>query len=70
MKYLYTKPMCGACEKRKKEIAEGGKPYVLRDAARLLQNDSSVYDDIDTEAFLKLQMQNLTFPVEVDIVDK
>lgn len=67
MKYLYSKEFCGACEKRKVELMESGKPFTMRDGDRL-GNDPRIFDEADKEAFIKLQMQALTFPVEVDIV--
>lgn len=69
MIYLYSKEFCSACEKRKVELMEGAGQFIMRDADRL-DNDPRIFDEADKEAFLKLQMQNLTFPVEVDIVDE
>ncbi len=58
--------MCGACITRKKELKAAHRTYVERSGERLAL-DTRVFDDIDREAFLQLQMQNLTYPVEVDI---
>jgi hypothetical protein len=68
MKYIYTKDMCSACEALKHKYKEGGVPFVERDGDRF-DLDPRLYDNIDVEAFLILQMQNLTFPVEIDIVE-
>lgn len=67
MKYVYSKPMCSACDALKNKYKEGGVIFVERSGERL-DLDPRMYDDIDKEAFMTLQMQNLTFPVEVDIV--
>jgi hypothetical protein len=68
MKYIYSKDMCSACDSLKNKYKEGGVEFVERDGDRL-DLDPRLYDDIDREAFLILQMQNLTFPVELDIVE-
>jgi hypothetical protein len=60
--------MCSACEDLKKKYREGGVKFIERSGARL-KLDPRIFDNVDEEAFLALQMQNLTFPVEVDIVD-
>ncbi len=66
-KYVYSKKMCSACDALKKKLREEGTTFILRDGDRL-DLDPRIFDPIDKEAFLQLQMQNLTFPVEVDIV--
>jgi glutaredoxin len=68
VKYIYTKPMCSACEDLKNKYKEGGVAFVVRFAARL-SLDERLMDEIDKEAFMVLQMQNLTFPVEVDTIE-
>jgi hypothetical protein len=64
MRYVYSKPMCSACDSLKKKYKEGGVEFVERSGERL-DLDPRLYDDIDRKAFITLQMQNLTFPVEV-----
>jgi hypothetical protein len=59
--------MCSACAALEKTLRLGGISYIKRDGDRL-DLDPRIFDDIDKEAFLQLQMQNLTFPVEIDIV--
>lgn len=68
MKYIYTKDMCSACDSLKNKYKEGGVPFVEREGERLAL-DFRLMDSIDKEGFVTLQMQNLTFPVEVDIVE-
>lgn len=67
-KYVYTKKMCGACDERKEMLRDSQVEFTERSGDRL-DLDPRIFDDIDKEAFLQLQMQNLTFPVEVDIVN-
>jgi hypothetical protein len=64
--YIYTMPMCGACEGIKRYWKDFGKDFVERSGERL-KNDPRIFDDIDKDAFMILQMQNQTFPVEVEI---
>lgn len=68
MKYLYTTPNCPKCTVRKHELDKANTPYEVRDADRLLK--PSKYDNsgdaIDIEAFVKLSMNNMQIPVEVD----
>ncbi len=65
-KYIYSKEMCSACDELKKEYKEQGVRFIERNGDRL-DNDPRIFDDIDKEAFMNLQMQNLTFPVEIDV---
>lgn len=67
LKYVYTKKSCSACDVLKKELADAGTKYINRNGDRLAL-DPRVFDDIDKEAFVIFQMQNLTLPVEVDII--
>jgi hypothetical protein len=67
LKYIYTKQMCSACDALKAKYRSKGTTFVERNGDRL-DLDPRIFDDVDKEAFLKLQMQDLTFPVEVDIV--
>lgn len=68
-KYVYSKKMCSACDSAKERLRMAGTAFVERSGDRL-DLDPRIFDEIDKEAFLQLQMQNLTFPVIVDIVDK
>jgi hypothetical protein len=60
--------MCSACDSLKNKYKEGGVPFVDRNGERLSM-DVRLMDNIDKEAFITLQSQNLTFPVEVDSVE-
>ncbi len=62
MKYIYTQPNCPKCVSLKEGLKKQGIPFKERSAERL-QNR---IDQIDVDGFIKLQMQNLTLPVEVD----
>ncbi len=66
--YIYTMEMCPACDKLKKDLKESHTTFQERKADRL-HLDPRIFDDIDKEAFLVLQMQNLKFPVRVEIKD-
>ncbi len=66
-KYVYSKKMCSACDKLKEKLRANGTTFVERNGDRL-DLDPRIFDPIDKEAFLQLQMQNLTFPIEIDIV--
>lgn len=68
-KYIYTKPMCSACDALKEKYKSQHISFQERSGDRL-DLDPRIFDKIDEEAFLVLQMQNLTFPVEVDIVEE
>ena len=61
--------MCSACDQAKAGLRNGRISFVERSGDRL-DLDPKIFDDIDKEAFLKLQMQNLTFPIELDIVSE
>jgi glutaredoxin len=64
--YIYTMPMCGACEEIKRYWKDQHKDFIERSGERL-KNDPRIFDDIDKDAFMILQMQNQTFPVEVEL---
>lgn len=66
-KYVYSKKGCTGCAALEKTLKLGGIPFIRRNGDRL-DLDPRIFDPIDKEAFLKLQRQNLTFPVEVDMV--
>ena len=59
--------MCSACAALKKKLKEEGIRFIDRNGDRL-DLDPRIFDSVDKEAFLQLQMQNLTFPVEIDIL--
>ena len=67
-KYIYSVEDCPRCETLKNKYREGRVSFSERRGDRLA-NDPRMFDSIDKEAYIQLQMQNLTFPVEVDIVD-
>ncbi len=69
MKYIYSVEDCPRCEKLKNKYKES-KTYFSERRGDRLANDPRMYDTIDKEAYIQLQMQNLTFPVEVDIDDE
>jgi hypothetical protein len=58
--------MCSACDDLKKKYRDQHISFQERHGERL-DLDPRIFDEIDKEAFLQLQMQNLTFPVELDI---
>ncbi len=64
MKYIYTQANCPKCESLKSGLMKQGILFKERSAERL-QNGKRV-DAIDVDGFIKLQMQGLTLPVEVD----
>ncbi len=63
MKYIYTQANCPKCESLKSGLIKQGILFRERTSERL-QNR---IDQVDVDAFVKLQIQNLTLPVEVDI---
>ena len=67
--YIYTMEECPACDKLKKGLKEANIPFSERKGDRL-SLDPRIFDDIDREAFLALQMQNLKFPVRVEIEEQ
>lgn len=68
-KYVYSEKNCIACSALKASLREAGTTFIERNADRL-SLDPRIFDPIDEEAFLQLQRQNLTFPIEVDMVKK
>lgn len=66
MIYLYSKPMCSACIAQKKEYEENGIEYKERDADRLATTPDNL-DEVDREAHVKLNMQNMKLPVIVEM---
>jgi hypothetical protein len=66
MRYVYTKPMCSACDTLKHGYRSDSVTFQERSGDRL-GNDPRIFDDIDREAFMVYQMQNQTFPVVVEI---
>ncbi len=65
MRYIYTTPECQKCESLKERYRTQGLEYIERDTDRL-KNQAIDRDDIDVEAFVKLSMQNMVLPVEVN----
>lgn len=68
-KYLYTKKTCSTCDKAKAWLKEAGVRFIERSGDRL-DLDPRIFDNVDEEAFLQLQRQDLTFPIEIDMVKK
>jgi hypothetical protein len=66
LKVIYSMPMCSACEALKQKYVDEHVLFQERNGDRL-KNDPRIFDDIDKEAFMVLQMQNQEFPVEVEI---
>ena len=66
-KYIYSMSDCPKCDKRKTYLRENHINFFERKGDRL-NGDTRLMDKIDKEAHLQLQMQNLTFPVELDII--
>jgi arsenate reductase-like glutaredoxin family protein len=69
MIYIYSMPMCSACIELKRKYRDKNIEFVERDGNRLKQIPIDV-DDIDREAMVKLSMQNMVFPVEVEIEEE
>lgn len=67
--YIYTMEECPACTNLKQGLKDAHIPYQERKGDRL-NLDPRIFDDIDREAFLVLQMQNLKFPVRVEIEEQ
>ena len=65
-KYIYSVPDCPRCDKLKDKYKAGRVSFVERSGGRL-GKDPRMFDLIDKEAFLKIQMQNQMFPVEVEM---
>ena len=68
MKYIYTMPMCGACLKLKKKYIRDGVKYIERDGKRLTDPPGDI-DNIDRDAMMRLSMNNMVFPIEVEDSD-
>jgi hypothetical protein len=66
IKYIYSMSMCSACEALKEKYREGHIAFQERPGERL-QNDPRIFDEIDKEAFLVLQMRGQMFPVEIEM---
>ncbi len=66
MIYIYTKDMCSACIELKAKYDADGVEYIERDGDRL-KNPAPDRDSIDVDAFVQLSMQNMTFPVSIDV---
>jgi hypothetical protein len=67
VKYIYSMEDCPKCDKRKEQLRNAHITFTERSGDRLSM-DTRIMDNIDKEAHLQLQMQNLTFPVEIDII--
>ena len=67
VKYIYSMSDCPKCDARKTQLRNAHITFTERSGERLSM-DTRVMDKIDKEAHLQLQMQNLTFPVELDII--
>ena len=58
--------MCSACIALKKKYDKDGVEYIERDGNRLSTPDGRK-DQVDVDAFVQLNMQNMVFPVEVEV---
>lgn len=63
IKYLYTQENCPLCKKVKEDYEKKGIIYIEREARRI----KFPIDEIDREALIQASMQNMSFPVEVNI---
>jgi hypothetical protein len=68
MIYLYSKPMCSACDALKKRYKEEGVDFIERDGDRL-KAPAADRDEIDVDAMVAFAQSNMTFPVQVVRVD-
>lgn len=66
MKYIYTLDNCPKCVKLKEMYDSQGIEYTERDGGRL-KTPAADQDNIDKDAFVQLSMQNMVFPIEVDV---
>lgn len=64
MKYIYTSNQCPKCDDLKKRYNESGIVFIERIAERMKAPE----DDIDIQALIQASMQNMTLPVEVEII--
>ena len=67
VRYIYSMKDCPKCDKLKNQLREEHATFIERSGERL-SGDTRIMDNIDKEAHLKLQMQNLTFPVDITIM--
>jgi len=65
MKYIYTANGCPACVDLKHAYDLQGVKYEERSAQRL--KEGKRIDQVDVDAFVQLNMQNMELPVEVNI---
>ncbi len=66
MIYIYTQDMCSACIDLKAKYDAGGIEYIERDGGRL-KTPAEDRDSIDVDAFVQLSINNMAFPVEVNV---
>ena len=65
MKYIYTANGCPACIDLKHAYDLQGVKYEERSAQRL--KEGKRIDQVDVDAFVQLNMQNMELPVEVNV---
>jgi hypothetical protein len=67
VRYIYSMTDCPKCERLKQDLRGNHTTFVERSGDRF-KGDIRLLDDIDKKAFLQLQMQNLTFPIDITIM--
>ena len=65
MKYIYTANGCTKCTDLKHAYDLQGVKYEERSAQRL--KEGKRIDQVDVDAFVQLNMQNMELPVEVNV---
>ena len=66
MKYIYTNDNCPKCVNQKEKWHRNKVDYVERSADRL-KGGHADFDDIDQDALVQLNMQNLKLPVVIEV---
>jgi hypothetical protein len=67
VRYLYSMDACPKCVALYEKLKDDHVAFTVRSGERL-KGDPRLLDDIDKQAFLQLQMQNLTFPIDITIM--
>jgi hypothetical protein len=67
VRYVYSMEDCPKCDRLKQDLRGNHTSFTERNGERL-KEDPRLLDDIDKQAFLQLQMQNLTFPIDITIM--
>ena len=66
LNYIYTSESCPKCTKQKSDWDKAAVRYVERSSDRL-KGGHADFDDIDQDALVQLQMQNMKLPVIVNV---